>query len=163
MNILNHCKHSPPRLALKGEPWKTLAPFWGGEERHIENFRNSTGHGVCWGCSAFQKRLGGLMPSLWHTVSSVLLINCAMINKAVTSFSPLHPDNIISAGLSVMLNYTGWLVVIQWREQITIQDQGSTLATKLVALVTHPGLKAGTCWHFINPICHPPNPIIQLK
>lgn len=47
------------------------------------------------------------MSSLWHTVSSVLLINCAMTNKAVTSFSPLHPDNIFSAGLSVILNYTG--------------------------------------------------------
>lgn len=32
------------------------------------------------------------MPSLWHTVSSVLLITCAMTTKAVTSFSPLHPE-----------------------------------------------------------------------
>lgn len=57
--------------------------------------------------AAFQQRLGRLMPSLWHTVSSVLLINCAMTNKVVTSFSPLHPDNTANAGLSVMLNYTG--------------------------------------------------------
>lgn len=139
MSILNRHKHSPPRPP-KGWAMKTLASFWRAEERRIKSFRSSTRHGVCSGCcfSAETWRSHAISVA---TVSSVLLINCAMTNKAVTSFSPLHPDNIANAGLSVMLNYTGWLVVTQWCRQITNRDQGWTLATKLVSLVTHSRLK----------------------
>lgn len=47
------------------------------------------------------------------TVASALLINCGMTKEAATSFPFLHLSNIADAGLSVMLNYTGSLVVIQ--------------------------------------------------
>lgn len=125
------CIHHPDQL--KGWAVKILLQP-GREERHVASFRSSTRHSVCWRCCFSAQRPGEPNATSVASVASAFLINCGMTKEAATSFPFLHLNNIADAGLSVMLNYTGSLVVIQWCRQIPIQDQGWTLVTKLVSL-----------------------------
>lgn len=131
MSILNDSVPHPDQL----NQWATkiLPPVWGGTLAISSDSRRPW---VCW--SGFLAQRPGKPNAIFaDALSSALLIKCGRAVKRQWPF-PLSSTPGI---LPTLLNDTGSLVVTQWGRQIPTQDQGWTLATKLVSLVTHSRLK----------------------